>query len=87
MDVRDFIASRLHVMQPKKVLVAFIAGVQYHDALAAFRRQNFEQAGRIVKSDDLDRAFEIWHIAMAQAMGVEPTIPEPFNPEQENENG
>lgn len=83
MDVRDFMAGKLHMLQPKLVLVAFIAGVQYHDALAAYKARNGDKAGRIVMDQDLDDAFEVWHVAMAQALGVEPRLMEPLNPDGE----
>jgi hypothetical protein len=55
-----------------KVLIAFRAGVRYHDALMAYSADAPQDRGSIVQDESLDEIFEAWHLAIAEALGTEP---------------
>ena len=65
---KEFILAR----DPKKVMVAFLAGIQYHDALMAYSKNNPSKRESYVTSEELNHAFEVWHEAIAIALGETP---------------
>lgn len=57
------------LLDPDKVMWAFLKGIRYHDALARGQREHPENLGKIAKgTDDMDQTFEAWHRAMAEAL-------------------
>lgn len=58
--------NRIAQLDPKKVLVAFMAAVQYHDVLIAYNDPVREE----VNEAALNYSFEVFHDALAEALNL-----------------
>lgn len=63
--------KRVSQLEPRKVLIAFMASVQYHDALMAFNAKVTEEDGTpAVSEEELNAAFGVFHDALAEALDL-----------------
>lgn len=66
--VEEIISGKRQLkIDPKKITAAFMAGVQYHDALVNYRN-NKPDAEEIVTDEELDQAFQTWHELIEKAL-------------------